>query len=64
MVAITDGKDTSNLFDVDDAIAKRKFKQVITVAVGSDVSSSISEDLQKLGNAGYYSVPNPNQASG
>ena len=59
LVAITDGNDTSNLNDVNDAIAARKDKQIITVGVG-DVSDSTADDLSRLGNAGYYPVPKPN----
>ena len=60
VVAITDGLDTSHLNDVDDAIAACDDKQIITVGVG-DLSDQISNDLERLGNSGYYPVPNPNQ---
>ena len=63
MVAITDGLDTSNLSDVDDAVAARGNKQVITVAVGSELPAQILSDLEKLGNGGFYPVPEPNQAA-
>lgn len=61
VVAITDGLETSNLYDVDDAIALRDEKQVITVAVGDEISDAILEDLEELGNGGFYPVPKPNQ---
>ncbi len=60
VVAITDGQDTSNLNDVDDAIAARRDQQVITVA-GGDLPEQTLIDLERLGNSGYYPVPNPNQ---
>jgi len=61
LVAITDGLDTSNLNDLADARAAGGDKQVITVAVGSDIPSSVLNDLEQLGNGGFYPVPNPNQ---
>ncbi|MBC2716516.1 MAG: hypothetical protein HF978_14520 [Desulfobacteraceae bacterium] len=60
LVAITDGLDTSNLYDIDDALAARGNQQVITVAVGPDIPDEVLNDLQILGNAGYYPVPKPN----
>jgi len=63
VVALTDGLDTSNLYDVDDAIALRKDKQVITVVVGDAMSQSTSDDLELLGNGGFYPVPKPDLAA-
>jgi hypothetical protein len=59
LVAMTDGNDTSGLFDVNDAIAARKNKQVVTVAIGQNIPQSSLDDLEKLGNFGFYPVPNP-----
>jgi hypothetical protein len=59
LIALTDGNDTSGLLDVNDAIAARKNKQVITVAVGTDIPEATLANLERLGNAGYYPVPAP-----
>ncbi len=68
LVVITDGKDTSELYDVDDAIALRdknqKNKQVITVAVGADILPQVLDDLEDLGNFGFYEVPQPVSGKG
>jgi hypothetical protein len=63
VVAVTDGLDTSNLYDFNDAIAARKDKQVITVAVGEEMPQSTLDDLETLGNGGFYPVPEPDQAA-
>jgi hypothetical protein len=60
LVVITDGNDTTNLNDVEDAIAARKDKQIITVGLG-EIRDSTADDLKRLGNAGYYPVPEPVQ---
>ena len=59
LVAVTDGKDTTSLADVDDAIAVRGDKQVIVVAVGNDIPDNILNDLERLGNGGFYHVTDP-----
>ena len=59
LVAISDGLDTSNLYDVNDALAARGNQQVITIAVGPDIPADVLTDLEQLGNAGYYHVINP-----
>lgn len=62
LVAVTDGNDTSNMYDIGDALARRGDKQVITVAVGSDnISQATLDDLQRLGNAGFYPVKEPDR---
>ena len=59
LVAVTDGKDTAGLQDADDAIAVRDDKQVFVVAVGDDIPEYILNDLERLGNAGFYHVTDP-----
>ena len=59
LVAVTDGKDTAGLQDADDAIALRGDKQVFVVAVGDDIPEYILNDLERLGNAGFYHVTDP-----
>jgi len=60
LVAITDGKDTTNLYDIEDALAKRGRKQVYTVGVGSEnIPENIQSELRQLGNAGYFPVAKP-----
>ncbi|MGB9498853.1 MAG: hypothetical protein ACKVE4_03705 [Dissulfuribacterales bacterium] len=58
-VAVTDGKDTTSLSDVDDAIAVRGDKQVIVVAVGNDIPDYILNDPERLGNGGFYHMTDP-----
>ena len=59
LVAVTDGKDTAGLSNVNDAIAARGDKQVFVLAVGEDIPDSILTDLELLGNAGFYHVTDP-----
>ena len=59
LVAVTDGKDTAGLLRVNDAIAVRGDKQVFVVAVGADIPESILNDLELLGNGGFYHVTDP-----
>lgn len=59
LVVVTDGKDTTSLSDVNDAIAVRGDKQVIAIAVGKDIPDNILNDLEKLGNGGFYHVTDP-----
>ncbi|MFZ2630255.1 MAG: LamG-like jellyroll fold domain-containing protein [Desulfosalsimonadaceae bacterium] len=59
LVAVTDGKDTTSLSNVAAAIAARGDKQVIVVAVGNDIPESILNDLERLGNGGFYHVTDP-----
>ena len=61
LIAITDGKDTSNLYDIEDAVAARKDKQVFTVSVGADIPEGELSDLERLGNAGFYHVTEPDR---
>jgi hypothetical protein len=59
LVAVTDGKDTTSLSNVNDAIAVRGDKQVIVVAVGNDIPDYILNNLELLGNGGFYHVTDP-----
>ncbi|MDA3894880.1 MAG: VWA domain-containing protein [Desulfobacteraceae bacterium] len=59
LVVVTDGKDTTSLSNVDDAITARGDKQVIVVAVGNEIPESILKDLELLGNGGFYHVTDP-----
>ena len=59
LVAVTDGKDTAGLSNVNDAIAARGDKQVFVLAVGEDIPDSILTDLELLGNGGFYHVTDP-----
>jgi hypothetical protein len=59
LVAVTDGNDTTGLLDVDEAISARGDKQVFTVSVGTNFSQAVSANMERLGNAAYYPVPNP-----
>ena len=59
LVAVTDGKDTAGLVNVNDAISVRGDKQVFVVAVGDDIPDSILIDLELLGNGGFYHVTDP-----
>ena len=59
LVAVTDGKDTAGLQDADDAIGLRGDKKVFVVAVGDDIPEYILNDLERLGNAGFYHVTDP-----
>lgn len=59
LVTVTDGKDTTSLSNVNDAIAARGDKQIIVVAVGNDIPDYILNDLELLGNGGFYHVTDP-----
>lgn len=50
VLVITDGADTAGVKTIDQVIAQRGAKRIITVGVTNDVNT---EALQKLGNAGY-----------
>lgn len=59
VVAITQGRDTAGLYDVNEAIAHRDQdnKRIVTVPVGSNIPSDILSDMERLGNGWYYPVP-------
>jgi len=60
LVAITDGKDTANLYDINDATTKRGNKRIYTVGVDSEnIPESVQAELEQLGNAGYFPVAEP-----
>ncbi|MDZ7832272.1 MAG: VWA domain-containing protein [Desulfobacterales bacterium] len=61
LVAVTDGKDTSNLNTLKDALLKRGRKPVYTVAVDSEnIAENILADLEKLGSTGgFFPVAEP-----
>jgi hypothetical protein len=59
VVAITQGKDTAGLYNINDAVATRDYdnKRVVTVPVGSGIPAGILADMETLGNGWYYPVP-------
>ena len=60
LVAITDGKDTSNLYSLNDVLAQRGRKQIFTVGVDAEnIPENIQAELETLGKAGYFPVTEP-----
>ncbi|RJP38140.1 MAG: VWA domain-containing protein, partial [Desulfobacteraceae bacterium] len=61
VVVLTEGRDTTGLYNIDDAIAARDRdnKRVVSVPIGSDIPDHILAELERLGNGWYYPVPNP-----